>query len=364
MTGEDTITAVSPASTFVALFPTPDAGTTGTWDKTKVPFARQLQLCDTLDYSLVPEKASPQLRSRGHTQTLPDAPRIGLESRSKVLEYCLKDLDIPRLNNFGEKLWWSSPTPDVVSLSQQTVLDRKVQITEDPSVHLLWVEGIIFLKPLPSYLTSYAFWEFILDTSHDDTDRELLVATSLGFLKTYSCLIQRRSDFTLAQKNHLLSGLEDVSFEAFVAFISAFDKVPHQHISSRWRYGLIHLDALNFHSAIHLRRWHLNRYEMRWATYFSRFFPVVLFIFAMFSVMLSAMQVILASEEMEQTDDKGLKRLCGLFTWFGTEAIGWSLGFGLFIVVWWFAILVNEVFHRRRMQHRVKKRLKLDAEGT
>ena len=76
------------------------------------------------------------------------------------------------------------------------------------------------------------------------------------------------------------------------------------------------------------------------------------------------MQVILASEEMKETAEKGRRKLCGLFTWFGTEAIGWSLGFGAFIVVWWFAILFNEVWHRRKMQHRVKKRLKIDAEGT
>lgn len=364
MTGEDTISAVSPASTFVASFPTPATEATVTWDKTKVPFARQLQLCGTLDYSLVPEKATQLLRSYAQSQTLPDAPRVGLDSRSGILEYCLKDLDVPRLNEFGEKLWWASPDPDVVPLSQHTVLDRRIQITEDPSVHLLWVEGILFLKPLPAYLTSHAFWEFLLDTSSDDTDRELLVATCLGFLKTYASLIQRRSDFTLAQKHHLLSGLEDVSFESFVAFISCFDKVPHQHISSRWRYGLIHLDALNFHSVLHLHRWHLNRFELRWATYFSRFFPVVLFIFAMFSVMLSAMQVILAAEDMKETADKGLRRLISLFVWFGTEAIGWSLGFGAFIVVWWIAILFNEVWHRRRMQHRVKKRLRSDMEDS
>ena len=133
MTGEDTITAVSPASTFVALFPTPTTEATGTWDKTKVPFARQLQLCDTLNYSLVPEKSSQQLRSHGHSQTLPDAPRIRLDSRSKILEYCLKDLDVPRLNKFGEKLWWAGPSPEIESLTQHTVLDRRIQVTEDPA---------------------------------------------------------------------------------------------------------------------------------------------------------------------------------------------------------------------------------------
>lgn len=364
MSGDDTISVVSPATTCVASFEAPATAGTAACDKTKVPFARHLQLCDTLDYVSLPEKASHQLRSHTSSQTLPDAPRIGLDSRSRILEYSLKDLDTPRLNKFGEKLWWASPTPDVVSLSQHTVLDRRIQITEDPSVHLLWVEGIIFLKPLPSYLTSYAFWEFLLDTSSDDTNRDELLATCLGFLKNYASLIQRRSDFHLAQRHHLLSGLEDVSFESFVAFISSFDNIPHQHISSRWRYGLIQLDALNFHSAIHYRRWHLNRFETRWATYFSRFFPVILFIFAMFSVMLSAMQVIIAAKDVQEADNKGFKKVLGLFIWFGTEAIGWSIGFGVFIVTWWLGFLVNEVWHRKKMQHRVKKMLKQGKDAS
>ncbi|KAH7385333.1 hypothetical protein DE146DRAFT_198459 [Phaeosphaeria sp. MPI-PUGE-AT-0046c] len=368
MTDDDTISVVSPASTCAASFAAPATTATKTWDKTTVPFARQLQLCDDLNYTLLPEKVAQQLRSHTSHQTLPDAPRIGLDSRSGILEYCLEDLDTPRLNNFGEKLWWASPTPDVVSLSQHTVLDRRLQITEDPSVHLLWVEGILFLKPLPAYLTSHAFWEFLLDKSSDDTNRDELHATCLGFLKTYASLIQRRSDFRLAQKHHLLGGLEDVTFESFIAFISSFDNIPHQDISSRWRYGLIHLDALNFHSALHLHRWHLNRFELRWATYFSRFFPVVLFIFAVFSVMLSAMQVIIAAKEVSDTAtataNVGFKKVLNIFIWFGTEAIGWSIGFGLFIVVWWLAIMFNEVWHRRRMQHRVKKRLRSDAETT
>ncbi|KAF2034230.1 hypothetical protein EK21DRAFT_49604, partial [Setomelanomma holmii] len=235
----------------------------------------------------------------GSSQTLPDAPRVLLDLGSEIISYCLKDLDTPEMNKLGEKLWWAGPTPDIVSISQHMVLDRKIQVTEDPSVHLLWagIEGILWVKPLPAYLTSYAFWEYIMDTSNTEIsseDRERIIATSLGFLKTYSSLIQRRSDFNLARRHDLLGSFGAVSFEAFVGFISSFDSIPESAVSSRWHYGVIQLDSLNFHSAIHLRRWHLNRFESRYGTYFSRFFPVVLFLFAVFSVMLSAMQVIVA----------------------------------------------------------------------
>jgi hypothetical protein len=149
------------------------------------------------------------------------------------------------------------------------------------------------MKPLPAYLTtSYAFWEYLLYSSSNNTNpegRERLNATSLGSLKTYASLIQRRSDYNFARKHDLLASFPELTFEDFTVFISAFDDIPLSAISSRWRYGLIQLEALNVHSAQLLRRWHLNRFEFHYSIYFSRFFTVVLFIFAVYSVKLSAM---------------------------------------------------------------------------
>jgi hypothetical protein len=50
-------------------------------------------------------------------------------------------------------------------LTQHAVLERRVQVTEDPLVHLLSTQGAIYVKPLPAYLTSYAFWEYVLESS-------------------------------------------------------------------------------------------------------------------------------------------------------------------------------------------------------
>ena len=89
------------------------------------------------------------------------------------------------MNRLGGKLWWTGPTPDVTSLTQHAVLERRIQVTEDPSVHLLWTDGVIYVKPLPAYLTSYAFWEYILDSANNDSnleERERLKTTSLGFV--------------------------------------------------------------------------------------------------------------------------------------------------------------------------------------
>lgn len=236
-------------------------------------------------------------------------------------------------------------------------------------MHLLWVgfESILFVKPLPAYLASSAFWEHLMDEANTDIDpgeRKQLIATSLGFLKTYASLIKHRSDFNLARRHDLLGSFNDTSFEEFVRFIACFDTVPDSAISSRWRYGLVQLDALNFHSMLFRRRWHLNRFESRYTAYFSRYFPTVLFIFALFSVMLSAMQVILAAKQLWETDNKGLKRSLGVFIWFSTEAIGWSLGFGLMFMLWWICISTCEALNRRVAKRKVQKRLKDERLST
>lgn len=329
------------------------------WTGHGPPFAKSDELCEALQY---PEDlARPRrFRSCASTRTLPDAPRVRLDEPSEILTYCMNDLDTPKLNLLHDKLWWACTSTKIESLTQHAVLDRRIQITEDPSVHCLWVEGTVYLKPLPLYLTSYAFWEYLYDTTSDRVavqERERLRATALGFVRTYACLIQRRSDFDMARRSNLLPCCE-ITFETFVAFISAFDAVPDRAVSSRWRYGLIELDALNFRSAVHLRRWHLNRFESRYAAYFQRFFPVVLFIFALFSVALSAMQVILSAKQLWDTEDKSLKRILGAFVWAASEAIGWSVAFGVFFMIWWACISSVETWKRWKMMKRARKDFK------
>ncbi|KAF2801000.1 hypothetical protein K505DRAFT_320103 [Melanomma pulvis-pyrius CBS 109.77] len=242
-------------------------------------------------------------------------------------------------------------------------------------MHCIWAENIVFFKPIPRYLGSFAFWEYVLDSSphcisgSGSDDREKLLATALGFLGTYARLIQRRSDFNIALRHGLLAsftrkdGYEDgriaaqLSFEDFSLFIASFDALPSCTISTRWRFGELVLGPLNFHSVLYLRRWHLNRYEGRYAAYFQRFFPVVLFMFALFSVALSAMQVILGAKQLWETENKELKRTLGVFIWFATEAIAWSVAFGAVFVVWWIGISGSEAWKRHRLQKRMRKKV-------
>lgn len=359
MSEECIATPQSPTPTFVGSFSRSSTGTSlGAWQSTP-PFEEKDQICKDLEYAHQLEKP-PRLRSRRRDQVLPDAPRIALDS-CRLVSYCLEDLDTPGMNKLGEKLWWAGPNPDVKSLTRQLTFERTIVVTEDPSLHLLWADSNLYIKPLPAYITSYAFWEYLVDPSNDSInpeERERLRTTALGFLRTYAALIQRRSDFTLARRKDLLGAFGNTSFEAFIKFIKDFDCVPDKAISPRWRYGEIQLDALNLHSTLHLHKWHLNRFESNYGPYFQRYFPVILFLYALFSVMLSAMQVILAARQLWDTDNHGVKRTLGLFTWFSCEAIGWSMSFGIIFLAWWLCIVSAEGWKRMKTMKRVKKKQK------
>ncbi|KAF2122250.1 hypothetical protein BDV96DRAFT_483371 [Lophiotrema nucula] len=271
------------------------------------------------------------------------------------------------MDKLGEKLWWSGPTHGVIKpLSEHHTLERKIQLTEDATLHCVWTDHIIFMKPLPLYLCSHAFWEYLLDTSNDKInpeEREKLKTMSLGFLKSYAMLIQRRSDFNMACRLHLLDSFDGLDFETFVRFIKAFDDLPDSAVSLRWRFAELNLDSLNFYSAIKLHKWHRNRFESRYGAFFERFFPVILFCFAMMSVILSAMQVIVGGRQIWDTDNKGLRITLRAFEWFGTEAIGWSCGFGILFVIWWIGIGIAEAVKQQKTKKGLKQKLAPDKYG-
>ncbi|KAF7167912.1 hypothetical protein CNMCM6106_003282 [Aspergillus hiratsukae] len=74
--------------------------------------------------------------------------------------------------------------------------------------------------------------------------------------------------------------------------------IPDDEVSPRYCYGEIRLTRLNFYSPFFLHRWRYEWGVSQYSTYFGRFYGHILFIFAMLSLMLSAMQVELAAESI------------------------------------------------------------------
>lgn len=201
-------------------------------------------------------------------------------------------------------------------LHRALIKKRTIIVAEDPKLHLIWDSDTIYIKPLPDYLLNFSIWRDKL-TSPD------MRRAAAGFLRSYSLLIQHESDFITAQKSHLLP--KYVSFLRFQRLIHRFRTLADDEVSPRYHYGQLRLGRLNWvtHASklatlipripapggstrtphddptcswVHPWYYHETKWEFR--QHLQNWVAPLVFIFASLSLILSAMQVGLASLDM------------------------------------------------------------------
>lgn len=273
----------------------------------RIPFTVDSELCHNL--SLVSEPYFIQRRSK-HTSSvppisndvrkdyIPGQPQARLQDPN-LGSYLESEL-VPRdLNRLAPYLWLvaKQDSSHISPLTHQIVRGRNIIITEKPGLHLVWIHDRVFIKPLPKYLLSHAFWEFYLvgrNSQIPHNQRKDIRKAVLGFLRSYFYLIQHKSDFILAtdDKHRLLP--KNTSYTEFINFITAFEHVEDRDVSSRYKFGELRLTRLNFWSKVLLRQFSYQKVHGQYGAYFASFYGPILFVFGVFSVALSAMQVVSA----------------------------------------------------------------------
>lgn len=292
-----------------------------------VPFPKSSGLCGKLTATTGSDGVELQSTVPGESW-LPGQPAVPLcSSANAVIPYLRKDVLTPLLDEMFPYLWLvaTQSSSHISALHDQLVRGREVVITENPEMHLVWADSRVFIKPLPRYLLSHAFWQAYLTPapvaapaaktplllapgSTIQEDRECLLRSALGFMRTYYYLVRHESDFRLAQSLHLLpasvtltTGPQPLTFAAFVAFISCFSPdgagsaksvlVTDDLVSPRYRFGQLRLTRLNFWAKPALGRWKFHKISWQYAETFARLYPPLLFAFALISIVLSAFQV-------------------------------------------------------------------------
>jgi hypothetical protein len=273
----------------------------------EVPFQKEAQLSSALDYlvdaSLVPNPSPKSLDLLSPIEeALPDYPNIPLSDTARLTTFLKRSLCAPDLENMAPHLWVMSTQSltNVNPLHHQLVKGRSLILTEDPRLHLVWVSDRIFLKPLPTFLLSHAFWHhYLLPTSTSSplppADRDMLARSARGYLRTYAYLIQHPCDFSLALRHALIP--PHVTPNQFFLFAARFRDIRDEECSSRYAYGELRLTRLNFYAKFILRRWHFQHVHTAYGEYFSRFYGPLLFIFTVLSLILNALQVEMAVEQ-------------------------------------------------------------------
>jgi hypothetical protein len=257
-------------------------------------------------------------------------------------------------------LWTVGRKGHFRSLHKQFLLGREILITEDVSLHLVWFENSIFVKPIPEALLNWEFWErFIcVDCSVDETEngkkkRGPLYEAALGYLLSYTELIIHPSDYRIAVKHHLIP---DMGFHAWCLLsrdLKAAASGPNYTPEKRWEYGELRLSRLNWIYKLTLRGYSYFYVYTEYSTYFGKNSQLILLGFAYCSVLLAAMQVVTTSRGTAESD--WLVNWCLRFSViviFGVFAFA-CLCFGLFLSLFVYHLILTLIYHKKswRKQH-------------
>jgi len=258
-------------------------------DVFSVPFERESQLCTNLAID------QGRLVTNDQKDYLPGYPLISLDD-GELVPFADRDLSTPLLDQMSFWLWLvaTPKSTHVAALHAQLVRGRKIVITEDPEMHLVWISDRVFVKPLPPYLLSYAFWAHMFSSAEKLSDderqhRQEVLRAALGYVRTYAHLIKHESDFRIAKREYLVP--QNLELEEWMAFIKDFRYIEDRQVSGRYHYGDLRLTRLNFWVKPLLRRWYFRKATWQYGEYFAKYFAPLLFVFGMWSLILDSMQV-------------------------------------------------------------------------
>ncbi|CAJ2505654.1 Uu.00g130480.m01.CDS01 [Anthostomella pinea] len=184
---------------------------------------------------------------------------------------------------------------NISPLHRQLVKQRAVIVTKDPKLHLVWIHNRIFIKPLPRYIVSYAFWRDYM--GGDGEDAHDIRRAALGYLRTWLYLVRYESDFRIAQDPSLHLIPPDITWDQFCRFVSDLTTIADHDVPTRYTYGEIRLTRLNFYAPFLLRKAYFQRVDYQYGTYFARFYGPVLFVIGAVSLILSGLQVAIAVDQ-------------------------------------------------------------------
>lgn len=248
---------------------------------------------------------------KGRKPYLPGQPRIHLEERqhgsnpemSHVLEYldhCHNTRALEKLLPWMRYVFVQTPSyAHIKPLHHQKSHAREIKVSENAGLHLVWHFEMIFVKPIPAYFYSKAFWEYLENIEGKEMEPR---KDCLGFMRTYYLLIQYETDFRLATELHLIppkGNGDKLSYEEWCEFIKPFAKVGDNHVSRRYHYGELRLTRIN--RCAKLFRFKLAYFHIypQWGSFLEHTLAPIITIFAVCSVVLNSMQVGLAAIVVE-----------------------------------------------------------------
>lgn len=307
------------------------------------------------------EALSAQTDPSADMEHLPGEPRILLMDE-QMGAYLFKEFTTAELDQMEPYMGWmaSQDSSHISSLTKQIVRGRKIVITEEPRLHLVWYYDQIFIKPIPEYLLSHAVWEFYLTSEGSPVkDREKILRAVCGFMRSYGYLVRHASDFALATKEEHRLIPERITYSEFIRFIKGFENIRDENVSPRWGYGELRLSRLNLWSKILLTKFTYQKMHGQYGAQFAQFYGPILFVFAIISIVLSAMQVAISVQPLDEAKISWktfayISRVFAIATIVCTVCISMGIGILLFAMLFREGKFALKAWFRKRRERQQK----------
>jgi hypothetical protein len=255
-------------------------------------------------------------------------------------EFLKDDLSVKRIEDIAPHLWMVGRPYLPRPLSLQRILKREIVATTDASLHLVWTYQTLYVKALPRYLVSKAFFEQRLSLPHP-------CGPALGLLFTYMALVPSELDFALAHDLHLPP--TDYKWEEWKRLTRQIsDRYPkgmiYAFVPGRYCYGELRLSRLG--SMYHwnsLRGYSPLTNTKRYSDSFAENLTTIAAATLYMAVVLTAMQVGLGTDLL--MENHSFQRACYGFAVFAiispVIAFGTVVGVSVFVLP---LMLVAEVW--------------------
>lgn len=232
-----------------------------------------------------------------HAEGIPGYPHLALQP-SIVNEHLSSNISVERLNELAKYLWITGRPGHIRPLHKQLILRRKIFITQDPNLHLLWRGDAIYIMPLPEALLSRSFWKLFICSDPNKLyapSRGQYYTAACGLLKSYTTLIQYPADFRIGIAEGILPA--NISWADWCLIsqdVRNATSASNFPVEPRWEYGELRLSRLNLIYKFTFRGYSYVYLYTEYSAYFGKNLRVLLIAFAYCSVTLAAMQVIVS----------------------------------------------------------------------
>ncbi|KAL8675472.1 MAG: hypothetical protein Q9168_000173 [Polycauliona sp. 1 TL-2023] len=245
---------------------------------------------------------------------------------------------------------------NIPALHSHAVHNRTIVLTEDPGLHLVWETGRIFIKPLPTYLLSHTFWTHHFLADQCNPDKKPLLQAALGLLRSYYYCIRHESDLRIAQQPHLNLVPPAITWSQWCDFSSTFDAISNSDVAHRYHFGKLQHSRLHWIVRIHLRELNYYYIDGSYGDSYARYYGPLLFIFGILSVLLSAMQVGVAVEQLQPRHWTAFSAVC---RWFSVASLLLCALVAIYLLVSLSIKSMDELIWAARAQYQARPRSKV-----